>query len=129
MTVDQLEIPYQFDVTAITSVVNQVVNKIIEVANEGMVPTEAKPFAEIDLVEIADVMRLVASWQTSLVNEIGLPSSLIPKTYENVDYNSIGSKAMYYSSTINNIIDALNDNVQNEPEDYLGEDDEQTRKN
>jgi hypothetical protein len=121
MTVSYLELPYQFDVTYITNIVNLIINKTIELANEHAIilPTEVEPYDRVDLVEIADAMRNVSSWQALVVSRIGLPSNLVPKIYEQVDYNSIGTMALYYGGTINNIIEAADNLTQQPPESYV----------
>jgi hypothetical protein len=103
------QIPYQFDVTNTTNVINMIVDKIIELARDNGVtlPDEVVPYARIDHAEIADAMKSVARWQGMIVDQIGLPASFKPRTYEQCDYGSIISYAGYYGNKINIIIDAV----------------------
>lgn len=115
-----LELPYQWDVTALTGIVNLLISKMIEVAEDQMVdlPPEVQLYDRVDLVDIADAMRNVSVWQADIVNQLGLSSDLIPKVFENIDYNSVGSKTTYFQAKINDIIDALDNQTQQEPGNY-----------
>jgi hypothetical protein len=118
VVVTHTNIPYQFDVTNTTNVVNIIVEKIIELAKDNSLPLpdEVRPFARVDLAEIADAMRKVADWQTLVVNRLGLSPRLIPRVYEQCDYGSIISYAGYYGDKMNAIIDATQ--TQEPPEFY-----------
>ena len=109
MVVAHTNIPYQFDVTNTTNVVNILVEKIIELATDNglVLPDEVRPFTRVDLAEVADAMRKVADWQTLVVNRLGLSPRLIPRVYEQCDYGSIISYAGYYGDKMNAIIDEL----------------------
>jgi hypothetical protein len=115
---NHVSIPYQFDVTNTTNVVNMIIDKLIELAEDNGVtlPPEVQPFSRIDLAEIADAMKTVSTWQAMIVNKIGLSRNLTPKVYEQCDYNSIISYAAYYGDRMNAIIDAVE--TQDPPENY-----------
>jgi hypothetical protein len=116
--VQHTNIPYQFDVTNTTNVVNIIVEKIIELARDNHIalPEDCAPFVRVDLAEIADAMRKVADWQAYIVRKAGLSEKLIPRVYEQCDYGSIISYSVYYGDKINTIIDALE--TQEPPEHY-----------
>ena len=120
MTVSHISLPYQHDVTATTGVINLIIEKIIELAREHMVPLpkEVRLYARVDVAEIADALRNVAIWQAIIVDRIGLANNLKPKVYEQVDYGSFGTFIDYYGTKINNIIDAADILSQQEPETY-----------
>jgi hypothetical protein len=120
MTVQFVEIPYQFDVTAICPVVNQLIAKVKELAKEHAVPLppECQQYHVIDLASITEIMSNISKWQAEVVNAIGLEPTLKPKLYGHIDYNDIGSMANYYSVTLNRIIQAAEKTTQSPPESY-----------
>lgn len=120
MMVKPLSLPYQHDVTATTWVINQIIEKIIELAKEHMIslPEEVRLYARVDLAEIADALRNVATWQAIIVNRIGLSPKLKPRVYEQVDYGSFGTFIDYYGVKMNMIIDAAENLTQGQPGDY-----------
>jgi hypothetical protein len=113
-----VSIPWQFDITNTTNVVNMIIEKIIELAKDNAItlPDEVRPYGRIDHAEIADAMKTVSSWQAMIIKRIGLDPSLTPRVYEQCDYNSIISYANYYSDKMNAIIDAVE--TQDPPENY-----------
>jgi hypothetical protein len=115
---NHVSIPWQFDITNTTNVVNMIIDKIIELAeNNGIkLPPEVQPYSRIDHAEIADAMKTVSTWQAMIVRHIGLPQHLTPRVYEQCDYNSIISYATYYGDKMNAIIDAVE--TQEPPQNY-----------
>jgi F420-0:gamma-glutamyl ligase-like protein len=113
---------HHFDITATTGVVNEIIGKIMELAENHMVnlPEEVQLYTRIDVAEIADALKKVASWQAIVVDKIGLPTKLKPKIYEQVDYNSVGFMTDYYGVKINAIIDAADSLRQNPMEAFHG---------
>lgn len=120
MSVAYLEVPYQFDVTAICPVVNQAVAKIQELAREHSVrlPPEVQQYQVVDLASITEIMSNIAKWQAIVVTAIGLSPALKPKVYGHVDYNDIISMTNYYGVTMNRIIQAADNISQAPPEAY-----------
>jgi hypothetical protein len=113
---------HHFDITATTGVVNEIIEKIMELAQQYMVelPEEVQLYIRIDVAEIADAFKRVASWQGIIVDKLELPIRLKPKIYEQVDYNSVGFMADYYGVKINDIIDAADTVTQNPTESFHG---------
>jgi hypothetical protein len=113
---------HHFDITATTGVVNEIIEKIMELAENHMIdlPEEIQLYTRIDVAEIADALKKVASWQAIVVDKLGLSIRLKPKMYEQVDYNSVGFMADYYGIKINDIIDAADVLRQNPMENDHG---------
>ena len=113
---------HHFDITATTGVVNEIIEKIMELAVQYKVtlPEEVQLYIRIDVAEIADAFKKVAGWQAIIVDKLELPIRLKPKVYEQVDYNSVGFMADYYGVKINDIIDAADTVTQNPSESFHG---------
>ena len=101
--------------TDITPVVNTIIEKTQEIAKDQMVTTSLKQYNSIDFVKITEIFNIIAVATRDLCVQIGVPSSLAPTQYNNIDYNGITAAMGYLGDSLNVIIDELQSMTQFEP--------------
>lgn len=115
MTVKHIDIPYQFDITHMAPVVNELITKMKELAKDQFVQTPLDVYIAIDYVKITEIFNLLAKAQHDLCRELGIPTSLAAKEYLSIDYGNIIGCMVQLGDALNNMIDATQNMTQSEP--------------